>query len=37
MRDAATFLKELGCKEAIVNGYRYEIRIEYSHTTLVLH
>ena len=37
MRDAATFLKELGCKEAIVNGYRNEIRIEYSHTNLVLH
>ena len=37
MMDAATILKELGCKEATVNGYRNEIWIEYDHTNLVLH
>ena len=37
MKDAATILKELGCKEATVNGYRNEIWIEYDHTNLVLH
>lgn len=37
MNDAATMLKELGCDEASVNGYRNEIWIEYDHTNLVLH
>lgn len=37
MKDAETILKELGCEEAIVNGYRDEIQIEYAHTNLVLH
>ena len=37
MKDAATILKELGCDEATVNGYRNEIWIEYDHTNLVLH
>lgn len=37
MKDAATILKELGCDEASVNGYRNEIWIEYDHTNLVFH
>lgn len=37
MRDAAIILKELGYNEAIVNGYRNEIWIEWAHANLVLH
>lgn len=37
MKNAATILKELGCDEANVNGYRNEIWIEYDYTNLVLH
>lgn len=37
MKDAATILKELGCDEASVNGYRNEIWIDYDHTNLVFH
>lgn len=37
MKDAATILSGLNFKEAMINGYRKEIRIEYDHTDLLLH
>lgn len=37
MKDAVSILQVLNCEDAIINGYRQEIRIKFGYTDLLLH